>query len=344
MALGLRVRGPRQGDGPALSALWRELWDVHESWGGYPGSQDAAVYAEVARRLDEDARIRMGEPVLGRHIHLVCERQGRVVGQVEGWFDRHGGDETTPYTCEVRSLVVDPGGRTSGAGRELLRALGHHALAMARAPLVVLAAEVVDVNPAQAFYRKLGYVPVSCNFAADADALAALPESPNVRARIAGPKDAMPIAALEAVLAHRRRQQRDLRFDRPRAIDASLVSIIAAHLSKVMQPQDPVDLVAVDAEGDVRAAATLVVASLDPPFIPAKRGLLGRIAIDPARPPGPYLRELARTAARLSIYRGARRMELTDIDAPGEPLHTAALALGARLWSRVEQRTIRESV
>jgi hypothetical protein len=34
-------------------------------------------------------------------------------------------------------------------------------------------------------------------------------------------------------------------------------------------------------------------------------------------------------------------MELTDIDGPGEPLHTCALELGTRLWSRVEQRTVR---
>ena len=42
------VRAASPGEGAAVAALWRELWDAHEAWGGYPGSRDARVYAQLA--------------------------------------------------------------------------------------------------------------------------------------------------------------------------------------------------------------------------------------------------------------------------------------------------------
>ena len=84
------VRAVQPGEGRAVAALWRELWDAHEAWGGYPGSHDERVYAQLAQRLEEDARVRAGHPVLGRHVHLVATWRGEVAGQVEGWFERHG--------------------------------------------------------------------------------------------------------------------------------------------------------------------------------------------------------------------------------------------------------------
>ena len=48
----LVVRAAFPGEGAAVAALWRELWDAHEAWGGYPGSRDPRVYAQLAHRLD----------------------------------------------------------------------------------------------------------------------------------------------------------------------------------------------------------------------------------------------------------------------------------------------------
>jgi GNAT superfamily N-acetyltransferase len=145
------VRAAVPGEGGAVAALWRELWDAHEAWGGYPGSRDARVYAQLARRLDEDARARAGHHILGRHVHLVAQVGGAVCGQVEGWFERHGIDAATPHTCEVRSLIVTERARGLGAGRALLDTLARTARKLSRGTSSVLAAEVLDRNPARAF-------------------------------------------------------------------------------------------------------------------------------------------------------------------------------------------------
>ena len=117
------VRAANVDEGRAIAALWRELWDAHEAWGGYAGTRDSRVYEQLAHRLSDDARVRAGQPVLGRHVHLVAHTDLGVVGQVEGWFERHGIDETTPYTCEVRSLIVSSRTRSRGVGRALLESL-----------------------------------------------------------------------------------------------------------------------------------------------------------------------------------------------------------------------------
>lgn len=129
---GVLVRGARPGEGRAIARLWRELWDAHEAWGGYPASHDPRVYDDLAGRLDEDARVRASHPVLGRHVHLVSVVGGALAGQVEGWFERHGIETVTPFTCEVRSLIVTASLRRSGAGRVLLDALSATALGLAR--------------------------------------------------------------------------------------------------------------------------------------------------------------------------------------------------------------------
>ncbi|HEX3345875.1 MAG TPA: GNAT family N-acetyltransferase, partial [Polyangiaceae bacterium] len=124
------VRAAFPGEGTAIAALWRQLWDAHEAWGGYPGSRDPRVYAQLAHRLDDDVRVRGGHPILGRHIHLVADLDGTPCGQVEGWFDRQGVE--SPYTCEVRSLIVTERVRGLGAGRALLDALGGAARSLSR--------------------------------------------------------------------------------------------------------------------------------------------------------------------------------------------------------------------
>lgn len=334
----ITVRAASPGEGVAVVGLWRGLWDAHEAWGGYLGTRDARAYEELAHRLDEDARVRSGQPVLGRHVHLVADLGGPPIGQVEGWMEKHGVLESTPFTCEVRSLIVSERARVSGAGRALLDQLARYGAYMARGNPCVLAAEVLELNPAQAFYEKLGYVPVAWSTRIPVEMACALPAQDAVFARAAGPRDALAIAALDVSLAARRRAQRDQRFDRPRAVEATMVGAIAAHLGRTPGMNEPVELVAVDPSGVVRASASLVVSSLDPPFVPSRRALLGRVAVDPAVEPDVYLHELVRIAGRVAQLRGAALMEMSDLDPPGSPLYSAALATGAHPWSRVVEK------
>ena len=334
----ITVRAANAEEGRAISGLWRELWDAHEAWGGYEGTRDERIYDQLAQRLSEDARVRRGQPILGRHIHLVAANDLGVVGQVEGWFERHGVDDSTPFTCEVRSLIVSSRARTRGAGRALLEGLASVARQLSRGGPVVMAAEVLEPNPAHSFYANVGYAPVSWTARIASDPIGAdVPHGP-LHARIAAPNDALPVALLDPALAARRRAQGDIRFDRPRAVDATFVGALAAHLARPSASQDQSELVVLDAGGMVRASASLTVMSLDPPFVPARRGLLGRFAIDPAMDPRPLVGPLVRLGRRLAYLRGAATLELTDLDAPGGPIHEAAIATGAIPWSRIVER------
>jgi GNAT superfamily N-acetyltransferase len=329
------VRAAFPGEGAAVAALWRELWDAHEAWGGYPGSRDPRVYAQLAHRLDDDVRVRGGHPILGRHVHLVSDLDGTPCGQVEGWFDRQGVE--SPYTCEVRSLIVNERVRGLGAGRALLEALGGAARSLSRDAPCILAAEVLEPNPAHAFYARVGYTPVA--WCARVEAASGASVGPG-RARVAVPQDALAMARLESTLAARRRDAGDTRFDRPRAIDATLVGAIAAHLATHTSAslRDPANLVAVDAAGVVRAAASFTVHALEPPFVPMRRALLGRFSVDPALPAQPFVAPLVALGCRMALAQGAPHVELTDLSAPGTDLHGAALSTGARPWSRVVTR------
>jgi GNAT superfamily N-acetyltransferase len=329
------VRAARPGEGVAVAALWRELWDAHEAWGGYPGSRDPRVYTQLAQRLEDDVRVRAGHPILGRHVHLVADLDGMPCGQVEGWFDRQGVE--SPYTCEVRSLIVSERVRGLGAGRALLDTLASCALSLSHGTPCILAAEVLEPNPAHSFYRRVGYAPVAWCARVDSDVGSTVAAG---RARFAAPPDALALARLEATLAARRRDAGDLRFDRPRAIDATLIGAIAAHLATHASGslRDPASLVAVDAAGVVRASASFTVHALEPPFVPMRRALLGRFAVDPAVPCEPFVAPLVAFGCRLAAAQGAPHVELTDLAAPGTDLHDAALRTGARPWSRVVTR------
>jgi hypothetical protein len=333
----LVVRAANPDEGPAIAGLWRELWDAHEAWGGYAGTRDARVYEQLAHRLAEDARVRSGQPVLGRHIHLVAASGRAVIGQVEGWFERHGIDDTTPFTCEVRSLIVSSQARALGAGRALLEGLGGVARHLSRGAPVVLAAEVLEPNPAHGFYQTVGYSAVSWTARVATQGATDASYAEPYQARVALPSDALPIALLDPALAARRRAQGDLRFDRPRAVDATFVGALASHLARPLAA-DQCELVAVDRGGMVRASASLTVMTLDPPFLPARRGLLGRFAIDPALDPRPLVGTLVRLGRRLALVRGAATIELTDLDPPGQPIYDGAMRAGAAPWSRIVER------
>jgi len=328
------VRPSIPGEGAAIASLWRELWDAHEGWGGYQGSRDPRVYAQLAHRLDDDSRVRAGHPVLGRHVHLIADLGGVPCGQVEGWFERQGTEPSTPFTCEVRSLVVTPRARGLGAGRALLEGLADGARALSAGAACVLAAEVLEPNPAHSFYQRVGYAPVSWNARIDA---AACERAGSLEARVAVTRDALGIARLEASLAARRRSAGDVRFDRPRAVDATLVGAIAANLANDAPSslRDPTTLVAVDSSGSVRGSASFTIHALEPPFVPMRRALVGRFALDPAFPAAPLVAPLVALGRRLALAGGAPQVELTDLPAPGTELYSAALSTGASAWSRV---------
>jgi GNAT superfamily N-acetyltransferase len=336
----VEVRAANEGEGRAIARLWRELWEAHEGWGGYTATRDDRAYVRLGSRLDEDARIRGGHPVLGRHVHLVATAGGEIAAQVEGWLERQGADAETPLTCEVRSLIVSRRARKLGLARALLEALGAHAREFAQGASVLLAAEVLEPNPAHAFYERLGFRPVSWTTRIATDLRALRPSAPSPRARVvartATADDAVPIALLETVLAGRRRRAKDHRFDRPRALDATIASAIAAHLGRRQRsPNEPVEIVAT-ANDQVRGNGCFVTSWLDYPFAPARRALLGRMAVDPAATdPSPLVEPLVLHAARLAAEQEAAWMEITDLDAPGHPLYAATLALGAKPWSRI---------
>lgn len=332
----VRVRAAVPGEGKVIAGLWRELWEVHEAWGGYAGSRDPDVYEQLALRLDDEARARAGDPILGRHVHLVADVGGVACGQVEGWFEQHGIDASTPFTCELRSLIVGARSRRLGAGQALLDTLTNVSRRLSRGGQCVLAAEVLECNPAHAFYTHAGYTPVAWSARIDAAVGAANPAGP-FGARLAAPRDAVAIARLETMLAMRRRANGDARFDRPRALEASFITAIAAQLASEAPAslREPATLVATDGAGVVRGAASLTVHSLEPPFTPMRRALVGRFALDAACPPAPLLLPLVALACKLSLSRGATQVELTDLSSPRTDLHDAALAAGARSWSRV---------
>jgi GNAT superfamily N-acetyltransferase len=335
----VRVRAPTPGEGVEIAALWRELWDVHEQWGGYPGSSDPLVYADLAERLNDDARVRAGRAILGRHVHLVADLGGGLCGQVEGWLERHGVDGSTPLTCEVRSLIVSGRARHCGAGRALLDALGRVARSTSRVASSLLAAEVVSRNPANAFYERVGYTPVA--WSARIEAAGAPSANSPFHARLAAAEDGLAVLKLEEHLARRRRGAGDLRFDGPVAIDAALLGSVAGHLaahSGVGSLQDPATLVVADGDGAVRGSASFTVQALEPPFVPVSRALLGRFALDADLPALSLVLPLVTLARRLAGARAAPHVELTDLSAPGTDLYDAVLTAGASPWSRLVTR------
>jgi GNAT superfamily N-acetyltransferase len=333
------VRAARPGEGGEIAQLWRELWIAHEGWGGYASSHDDRVFQRLAVRLDEDARVRADYPVLGRHLHLVATVNGQIAGQVEGWFDRHGLDPSTPFTCEVRSLVVSSKMQKLGVGAALLRALARLSSDLARGSKSLLVAEVLEPNPAQTFYQKLGFCAVSWSAFTSVHAPPQLPE--NLSARLARPSDALAIALLEGPLAQRRRAAGDARFDSPHAIDATLVGAIASHLDRPQHdPLDATEIVVVDEKGNVRGTSSLGASSLDPPFVPTKRAVLARFALDPAVSPPLLAAPMIAMACDLARQAGAAGVELVDLTGPGTPLFDGLLTLGARPWSRIVLRSV----
>jgi ribosomal protein S18 acetylase RimI-like enzyme len=342
----VRVRAAAPGEGVVLARMWRELWEAHESWGGYGASRDPRVYAELADRLDGDAHVRAGDPLLGRHLHLVAEVGGAVCGQVEGWIDRCGIDPLTPFTCEVRSLVVASEARRRGVGRALLEALSRESFRATHGAPRELAAEVLVANPAGAFYDDLGFGSVAFSARIDVAAGAALSTGSRSTptARLAARRDADAVACLEQVLAAQRRAAGDGRYDPPSAIDAATVTAIEVQLEAGGEStqRDPTTLVAVDPSGNVCGVTSFATHALEAPFASGVRALAGRFAVADPSSAKATLGALVGLASRLAAAHGATTLEITDLPAPGTDLYESALALGARPWSRVVTQRSRD--
>jgi GNAT superfamily N-acetyltransferase len=337
------TRPPAVGEGVAIASLWRELWDAHEDWGGYPGTRDPGVYAQLGRRLDDEARARAGRPILGGHLHLVASLGHEPCGQVEGWLEQNGsGASGEPRTCEVRSLIVAARARRLGVGRALLDGIEDAVRSHFRGAPCILAAEVLEPNPAHDFYSRVGFSPVAWSAHIDVvDLPASRHAARGMTARFAVPDDALALAHLEVILGARRRAAGDERFPLPPRIDVVLLGAIAARVAEdgaALSP-DHATIVVTDREGVVRASASVQVQTLEPPFLPLRRGLVGRIAVDPAGPVPALVAPLLELGSRFAASRGAARVEFLDLTAPGTPLHDSVLALGARPWSRVVVRS-----
>jgi GNAT superfamily N-acetyltransferase len=336
------VRAPRHGEGQALALLWRELWDLHAGWGGYPASQEPRVYEHLAEKLNRDFHARKESLAEGSHIHLVAELQGRVVGQVEGWLDRYGERESTAASCEVRSLIVDEEARGKRIGKLLLETLATVAKSMSPAP-IILAAEVLSPNPSYAFYTHLGFTPISTTLRFEHS----LPKDTGVFwARYAKASDAFALAMLDAQLAWERRIRGDLRFDAPTAIDGARVGALASHLRGNTSGNFPADYVIQDGDGVLHGAASLALMTLDPPFSPVRRAALGRLVLTPPQHREPRdggdsgkleqaLCALLRCVMTELDMRGARFLELTDLAKGPTDTLGAAKKLGGRPWSTI---------
>lgn len=325
----IRVIAPRPGDGVAIMKLWRHLWDLHESWGSYPGTRDPAVYASLADRVDSEARAREGSPLLDKHIHLVAVSGESIVGQVEGWVEGHGLLRSTPVTCEVRSLVVDPDHQGKGVGRMLMRELARTAREAAGKP-VFLAAEVFDANPARDFYERIGYAYVARTARLSLKRCSA---DPGTCVRPADSCDALPLALFDQLLARRRLQCGDLRFDRERAIEASMLSAIATYV--VSTRKSPTEFVRVAEDGRVLGASTLGTMQLDPPFRSGVRAVLARVSVDAGTSTRDAVADLVRSCSVFARERGAESLEITDLPPTPSALTDAVLFTGAETWSRV---------
>lgn len=134
----LRVRPATPGDVPALFAMKRAL-------------TTAEANGAVLLATEEDWR-RDGFGPAARFHGFVAEASDRPLGMVtysEVYMTALGGS-----VFSINDLYVEPGRRRLGTGRKLLAAVGAAALERG-IPLIVLA--VMDANPAQSFYDRLGF-------------------------------------------------------------------------------------------------------------------------------------------------------------------------------------------
>ena len=178
----------------------------------------------------------------------------------------------------MRSLIVARARARFGVGRALLDAIEKAVRGRFRGGDCVLAAEVLEPNPAHSFYERVGFAPVAWSGHIDAaTVLAGPPPLAGFGARVASPDDALAIAHLEALLAERRFAAGDMRFPPPPPIEAGLLGSIAIKLADELPTSggdplyEPATIVVVDRRRPVVRGAppTSHVQTLEPAVRPA---------------------------------------------------------------------------
>ena len=302
-----------------------------------PGSRDPRVYAQLARRLDEDARVRGGPPH-PRAVTCTSSPTSRAspCGQVEGWFERHGVDADD--AVHVRGALAHRDARARGlgaGGRCSTRSAACRASRCRRARRACSPPRCSSRTRRTRSTTRVGYVPVVVERAHRLGARGTPDRRHRARARVAR-------------AARRPRRSRCLESDarrappRRRATCASTARAPSTPRWSAPSPRtsaptrreparDPATLVAVDAVGVVvRPRRASPSTPLEPPFVAH--------AARPARPlrastrPARRARSSRRSSRSRAAWRSRRaRRGRADRPAPlpAPPLHDAALASGA---------------
>ena len=312
----IHVRAAAPGEGRLVAALWRELWDAHEAWGGYPGSHDERVYARPRRAGSRRTRASAPGAAGPRAPRCTSSRPGKGTWRGRSRGGSSGTGSTRRRRTRARCARSSCGGSCGprGSGARSSTSSPSRRGAWGRGGAVVLAAEVLEPNPAHAFYAKCAYTPVSYNQRIVTSLGAAAPVGgQGMGARPADPKDALAIALLESTLAARRRAAGDdaLRSPARGGRDARRRHRCASGAERGGG--------AVGARRRRRAGERARAGPRSPSRSSSlrsytlKRAILGRFAVDPACDAamcGACVAALVALGSRLAAARGAPTMEL----------------------------------
>ena len=331
-----RSRAAKPDEGRAIAGLWRELWDAHEAWGGYAGTRDPRVYEQLAQRA-LGGRTRARRAARPRSPH--APRRGQRTAASSG--RSRDGSSVTASTRRRRSRARCARSSWSSQARDARRRARAARSARAASRGSSAAARrwcsrprCSSRIPRTRSTRSVGYTPVSWTARIATD---------GARGRAA-----VTIAYVARVGDAERRASRSrcsIRRSRRavarRATSASIARAPSTQRSSARSPRTSRGPSAIDRAssspsidgGMVRASASLTVMSLDPPFLPARRGLLGRFAVDPALDPRPLVAALVRLGRRLAL-RPRRR------DAGAHGSRSAGQRAPRRRASRVGARAV----
>ena len=99
----------------------------------------------------------------------------------------------------------------------------------------------------------------------------------------------------------------------------------------------PSEFVVTGNGGGVAGSASLAVAALEPPFLTAQRGMVGRLLVEATDLVG-AIDVLLTHVRKVSAKRGSYTLEVADLGTPNSALSAAVGQLGARTWSRIVGR------
>jgi ribosomal protein S18 acetylase RimI-like enzyme len=141
------IRQATAADAPGIARVHVDTWR---------STYQGIVPQAFLDSLDLDARAKQWEEWLGREgVHVfVAEDAGTICGFISGGILRDGVDVAAQnYDSEIYALYVLAASQGRGAGRELMRALGHRLVQEGFVRPVVWA---LEENPWCGFYERLG--------------------------------------------------------------------------------------------------------------------------------------------------------------------------------------------